>query len=257
MNNFFFRIVGELYQRKTKVCNWQQKNSQKSTKEIIPDQIAKIVMSITSMLLNIAFPYLKIWLPRILASLGRMPRLLGSFRQLLNICHITSHTDRYERKLAKDRMEKSDPTKRLIKSNNIWNLAIIDNIDFKEKSFKFRNIYDVTRDNLHATLRMVFQVHLPFEVENSPEPVVELTTETPLFGSNENINDILMIFQQTIDELLSFEKINGELTHKKDFDADTIKCAILSKLNPGCLEPSPDVIILEPGANLNSDEEIL
>ncbi|PKK66459.1 hypothetical protein RhiirC2_784759 [Rhizophagus irregularis] len=93
---------------------------------------------------------------------------------------------------------------------------------------------------------MVFQVHLPFDVENSPEPVVELTTETPLFGINENINDILMRFQQTIDELLGFKKINGELTYKKDFDADTIKCAILSKLNPGCLGPSPDVIILEP-----------
>ncbi|GET03812.1 hypothetical protein GLOIN_2v1482460 [Rhizophagus clarus] len=131
-------------------------------------------------------------------------------------------------------MEKSDPTKRLIRSNNIWKLAIIDNIDFKEKGFKFGNIYDVTRDNSHATLRM-----------------------TPLFRTNENINDILMRFQQTIDELLGFEKINGELTYKKDFDADTIKCAILSKLNPGYLGPSPDVIILEPGANPNSDEEIL
>ena len=66
-----------------------------------------------------------------------------------------------------------------------------------------------------------------------------------------------MRFQQTIDELLGFEKINGELTYKKDFNADTIKCAILSKLNPRCLGPSPDVIILEPGANPNSDDEIL
>ncbi|PKK66460.1 hypothetical protein RhiirC2_784760 [Rhizophagus irregularis] len=65
------------------------------------------------------FLILKIWLPQILASLGHMPRLLGSFRQLLNICHITSYTDRHERKLAKDRIEKSDPTKRLIRSNNI------------------------------------------------------------------------------------------------------------------------------------------
>ena len=54
-------------------------------------------------------------------------------------------------------MEKSDPKKRLIKNKNVWNLAVIDNIDFKKKSFKFENIYDVTRDNSHATLRMVFQ----------------------------------------------------------------------------------------------------
>ncbi|GBC09194.1 hypothetical protein RclHR1_08680011 [Rhizophagus clarus] len=94
-------------------------------------------------------------------------------------------------------------------------------------------------------------------MNNSPEPFVELTDETPLFGTNENINDILMVFQQTINELLDFEMINDELIYKKDFNADTVKCAILSKLNPGCLGPSPDVIILEPGANPNSDEEIL
>ena len=41
-------------------------------------------------------------------------------------------------------MENANPIHRLIKKNNIWNLAIIDNIDFKEKSFKFGNIYDVT-----------------------------------------------------------------------------------------------------------------
>ncbi|RIA89630.1 hypothetical protein C1645_824560 [Glomus cerebriforme] len=131
------------------------------------------------------------------------------------------------------------------------------NIDFKEKTFKFGNIYDVTHDSSHATLRIVFQVHLPFEVENSPELVVGLTIDTPLFGINQNINEILMIFQQTIDELLDFRKINNELIYKEDFDADTIKRAILSKLNPGCLGPSPDIVILEPGANPNSDEEIL
>ena len=66
-------------------------------------------------------------------------------------------------------MENSDPTKRLIKGKNIWNLAVIDNIDFKEKSFKFGNIYDVTRGNSHATLRMAFQAQLPIEVRTGPE----------------------------------------------------------------------------------------
>jgi hypothetical protein len=49
-------------------------------------------------------------------------------------------------------MNTTDPSKRLIKGNKIWNLAIIDNIDFKEKTFKFGNIYDVTRGSSHATL---------------------------------------------------------------------------------------------------------
>ena len=57
---------------------------------------------------------------------------------------MTSHTDRHERKLANIRMEKADPAQRLIQGKNIWNLAVVDNIDFKEKSFKFENIYDVT-----------------------------------------------------------------------------------------------------------------
>ncbi|RIA94113.1 hypothetical protein C1645_818489 [Glomus cerebriforme] len=85
--------------------------------------------------------------------------------------------------------EEVNPAKHLIKGNNIWKLAVIDNIDFKEKTFKFGNIYDVTHDSLHATLRMVFQVHLPFEVKNSSEPVVGLTIDTPLFGINQNINE--------------------------------------------------------------------
>jgi len=41
---------------------------------------------------------------------------------LLTVCHVTSHTDRYERKLARIRMETTDPVKRLIKGNKIWNL---------------------------------------------------------------------------------------------------------------------------------------
>ncbi|CAG8736150.1 3324_t:CDS:1, partial [Funneliformis caledonium] len=42
-----------------------------------------------------------------------------------------------------------------------------------------------------------------------------------------------------------FEEINDELIYKKDFDIDTIKYAILSKLNPKYLGLSPEVIILE------------
>jgi len=65
-----------------------------------------------------------------------------------------SYSDHHKRRLAKVQMKNSDLTKRLIKGKNIWNLAIIDNIDFKEKSFKFGNIYDVTYGNSHVTLRI-------------------------------------------------------------------------------------------------------
>ena len=186
-----------------------------------------------------------------------MPRLIGYFRQLLTVCHVTSHTDRYERKLARIRMEATDPVKRLIKGNKIWNLAVIDNIDFKEKTFKFGNIYDVTRGSSHATLQMAFQIQLPIEVKTDPEQVIELTAESPLFGMNQNIDNILIMFQQIIYELLEFKKINDELIYKTNFNAETVKCVILNRLDYGCNGPSPKIVILEPGSNPNSDEEIL
>ena len=42
-------------------------------------------------------------------------------------------------------MKNADPSKRLLRGENIFNLAVIDNIDFKEKTFGFGNIYDVTK----------------------------------------------------------------------------------------------------------------
>ena len=57
--------------------------------------------------------------------------------------------------------------------------------------------------------------------------------------------------------MLDFKEIEGKLIYKTNFDAESIKRIILTKLDRGCLGPSPKVVILEPGANLNSDEEIL
>ena len=98
-----------------------------------------------------------------------MPRLLDSFQQLLAVCNIISHTDRHEQNLATIWIKNSNPTKHLIQDKNIWNLAIIDNIDFKKKSFKFGNIYDITRSNSYATLWMAFQIQLPIEIQIGPK----------------------------------------------------------------------------------------
>ncbi|PKY33757.1 hypothetical protein RhiirB3_452924 [Rhizophagus irregularis] len=257
LNDFFSEMIDELYQQKMKICNIKRKKCHKLPKIIIPEETIKIVTFITSILLNLTFPHLKVWLPRILASFSHMPRLLGYFRQLLRVFHLTSHTDRYERQLAKIRMNTTDPSKRLIKGNNIWNLAIIDNIDFKEKTFKFGNIYDVTRGSSHATLRMAFQIQLPNEVKTGPEQIIELTTETSLFGMNQGIENTLTIFQQIIYELLNFKKINENFTYNTNFNAETIKREILNKLDYGPCSESPNIVILEPGSNPNSDEEIL
>jgi len=61
-------------------------------------------------------------------------------------------------------MKNSNPIKRLIQKENIWNLAVINNIDFKKKSFKFDNIYDITCSNSYATLQMAFQTQLSIKI---------------------------------------------------------------------------------------------
>ena len=104
---------------------------------------------------------------------------------------------------------------------------------------------------------MAFQIQLPIEVKTDPEQVIELTAESPLFGMNQNIDNILIMFQQIIYELLEFKKINDELTYKTNFNAETVKRVILNRLDYGCNGPSPKIVILEPGSNPNSDEEIL
>jgi hypothetical protein len=104
---------------------------------------------------------------------------------------------------------------------------------------------------------MAFQIQLPIEVETGPEQVIELTAETQLFGMNQSINNTLIMFQQIIYELLDFKKINEELIYNTNFNAETIKRIILNKVDHGCCGPSPNVVILEPGSNLNSDDEIL
>jgi len=57
--------------------------------------------------------------------------------------------------------------------------------------------------------------------------------------------------------LLNFKKIEGKLIYKTNFDAETIKRVILTKLDWRYLGPSSNIVILKLRANLNSDEEIL
>ena len=88
-------------------------------------------------------------------------------------------------------MKESNPLKCLIQANNVWNLAVINNINFKKRSFKFGNIYDITYNNSHITLKMAFQAQLLIKIETVSEQVIELTANIPLFGMNQVINETL------------------------------------------------------------------
>ncbi|CAB4494162.1 unnamed protein product [Rhizophagus irregularis] len=66
----------------------------------------------------------KIWLPQTMASLYRKPKLLSSLQGILKIVNITSHTQRHECNLEKIRTLLVDPTSRILREENIWNLVL-------------------------------------------------------------------------------------------------------------------------------------
>src|SRR5581483_4319547 len=131
--------------------------------------------------LTIAFPGVNIWFTHILSSLCRKPKLLSSLYAILYTANVVSHTQFHERRLEKLRIKESHPEKRLLQGNNIWNVCVIDNIDFKEQTFSYGNIFDSTRKSSHATLRMVFQFTLPESLND-------------INNSNNNNNSNLVLF---------------------------------------------------------------
>ncbi|RIA92737.1 hypothetical protein C1645_820243 [Glomus cerebriforme] len=216
-------------------------------KELEDDDFEKLGKLTISFLLSVtvgyAFPYFDLWLPTILSSLCRRPKLISSLHALLTKCSIIGHTSRHERRLEKARMKDIDPTKRLIRGNNVFNLAIIDNIDFKEVSFGFGNIYDVTHGTSYVTLRMVFQSTLPILTNETHEPVRELNVDTQLFGMTSGMHTMQAKIDQTFEKLLDFQiDINGNISYNKNLDVEIIEKEILSKCEFGCLIPPPNEV---------------
>src|SRR5579864_3884031 len=54
LNDFFFGVIDELYQKKSIVCNWKRKRRQKLPNTVISEPITKAVTFIISMLLGLA-----------------------------------------------------------------------------------------------------------------------------------------------------------------------------------------------------------
>jgi hypothetical protein len=156
LTDFLLEIVNYLYHEKLKIINTKRKQRGKSPKSETPNLSKKIVTLLALIFLTITYPAANIWLPNILASMCGRPQLLSSLNRLLLVFHIISHTERHEKRMENKRMQTADPTSCLNRKNNTWNVTVIDNIDFKQKRFQYGNIYDVTRESAHATLRMTF-----------------------------------------------------------------------------------------------------
>ena len=63
------------------------------------------------------------------------------------------------KKIGKKRANEINIQDKLLKGENIWNLCIINNINFWEETFGYDNIFDVTKHIMHATLRMYFSLN--------------------------------------------------------------------------------------------------
>jgi hypothetical protein len=106
---------------------------------------------------------------------------------------------------------------RICYEKNIWNLGVIDNIDFKEATFGYGNIFDVTRGNSHATLRMLFQFQLSDKLPN----IIDETRENQqIFGPNSFSLQTLNVFNSVFKKLLEYDK--NTLMHCSDFDENDI-----------------------------------
>ncbi|POG69339.1 hypothetical protein GLOIN_2v1777165 [Rhizophagus irregularis DAOM 181602=DAOM 197198] len=220
---FFEKMFLQLELKKIIRSNQYKILHNKPLKKSDPQKINKTISFLLSVTVGYAFPYFDLWLPTILSSL----------------------------------MKDINPTKRLIRGNNVFNLAIIDNINFKEVSFRFGNIYDVIRGTSHATLRMVFQSILPILTNETPEPVRELNVDTQLFGMTSGMHTMQAKIDQTFEKLLNFQMdINGNISYNKNLDVEIIEKEILSKCEFGCLIPPPNIVILTPTGSPNDDNEI-
>ena len=126
------------------------------------------------------------------------------------VLKIISHSNDHECVLEKKRMNQVNPTERLKQDPNIWNLAVIDNIDFKQKTFTYGNIFDVIWETSHTTLWMAFQTELPNPINETKDDENELVTNQ-VFGMNDEAHQILDCFDKIFDECLAFYYSNGEL----------------------------------------------
>jgi hypothetical protein len=132
LKDFFSGLIIFLQRKKFEIAEKKRKQQGFSAKSFDKTHSNKISIFIISMILSITFPGVDIWLTHIMSSLCQKLNLLGSLYTILCTASVVSHTQRHERRLEKNRMDKINPEKRLIQGENIWNICVIDNIDFKE-----------------------------------------------------------------------------------------------------------------------------
>jgi hypothetical protein len=131
-------------------------------------------------------------------------------------------------------MSAVEPQLRLNLNPNVWNLAVIDNIDMKDVTFQYGNIYDATRATAHATLRMAFQFQHPQLVNSGGEP---LRDDQSMFG----VSPIMELWQRKVDMVF-----NQLVSQEQIFSIEHINAAIRKHVDSALFVTTPNVVILEP-----------
>jgi hypothetical protein len=231
--NFFTGLISVIKEKRRQVLARKRKERNLPSPQLDEKKIMKISLFFASVLLGIAFPRWKIWFTHILSSLCRRPKMVGSLHKILHEVNVVSYVKDHEVRVQKKRMSVTDPRTRLDLHSNILNIAVIDNIDTKDSTFQYGNVYDVVRATAHATLRMVFQFQRPESADLNNDSL-----GSKIFG----VSPIIEEWQKTLDTI--FIKLIKE---KPSFGAEDVDVAIRKHINPALFVAPPNVVILQPG----------
>ena len=241
---FFDGVISVLVEKKQQVLARKRKQLNQPPPKIEETAITKITLLFTSVILTVAFSNWKIWLTHILASLCQRPKMLSSLQAALRAIHVVSYVRDHEVRVQKKRMEAVNPRTRLITTSNIWNLAVIDNIDVKDVTFQYGNVYDATRSTAHATLRMVFQFKLP---ESFASNTQELSREYhDLFGRS----SLIQQWDEKIDTIFR------QMSKIDKFSPEDLDAQIRKEIISAAPVPPPNVVILEAGDAPSRNEPV-
>jgi len=117
--NFFQAFITVLQQQKQNVVNKKRLQRELPLKLFNTNQISKSTALLTSLILTITFPRIKIWLSHIILSICQKSKLLPYLREIFHSACIISYTKRHEKHLEHFRMYHIDPKENLIKESNI------------------------------------------------------------------------------------------------------------------------------------------
>ena len=113
LSEFFLGLVNTLQLSKFKEVNRKKQSHGKFTTSFDPNSTIKTRIFLISIIFRIAFPGLQLWLPTMLTSLIRKPKLITLLQQLLTTIHAVAHTQRHERRLENRRIIAANPRERL------------------------------------------------------------------------------------------------------------------------------------------------